>query len=73
MEDEIPVIMATEMRTVSLNERICFQIGDRLVFISAPYDGTNTRPMDLEAIVAYCREHPKARLLLWLNNVIKEL
>ena len=57
----------------SLNERICFQIGDRLVFISAPYDGTNTRPMNMEAILGYCRGHPKARLLLWLNNVIKEL
>ena len=73
MKDEIPVIMATEVNIPSLNERICFQIGDRLVFISAPYDGSNTRPMDMEAILGYCKGHPKARLLLWLNNEIKEL
>ncbi len=73
MKDETLGRGVVEGIAPSLNERICFQIGDRLVFISAPYDGTNTRPMDMEAIIGYCRAHPKARLLLWLNGEIKEL
>ena len=73
MKDEALGRGVVEGITPSLNERICFQIGDRLVFISAPYDGSNTRPMDMEAILAYCREHPTCRLLLWLDGKIKEL
>ena len=63
----------TEVSIPSLNQRIALQLeGGREVYVSIPFDSNAPRP-DWEAIKEYAKQHPKARLLLWLNGQIKEL
>lgn len=63
----------SEVAIPSLNERLAIIRPDgREVYLSIPFDRNSPKP-DWKAIKEYIVQHPKARLLLWLNGEIKEL
>lgn len=73
MKDETLGRGVVEGITPSLNQKVCLMLGERQLFVSLPYDGVNTRKPDWGVIIEFAKSHPAARLLLWLNNEIREL
>lgn len=74
MKDEIPAVPpATELNIPSLNQKVCLMLGERQLFVSLPFDGVNTRKPDWGVIIEFAKEHPAARLLLWLGGKVTEL
>jgi hypothetical protein len=54
-----------------LSQHIDFQFSHE-VYVTTPRDGGNIPP-DWGALGEYAKQHPEARVLLWLDGQIKEL
>jgi hypothetical protein len=54
-----------------LSQHIDYQLGHE-VYVTTPRDGGNLPP-DWGALGEYAKQHPEARVLLWLDGQIKEL
>lgn len=57
----------------SLSQRVALQLdGGGEIYVSIPFDSNTPKP-DMEAIIEYARQHPKAKALLWFNGEVREL